>query len=1130
MSVGAEAEAEVVQRSDLFDAMWYLQTYPDVAKLRMDPAEHYRTFGSRLGRDPSPRFSAGAYLAANPDVANALLNPLIHYELYGRGEGRILKPDHIVQPSLPRSSGTIIIVSHDAEVGGAQQVVLTFAEWLLSATKYDVKLVVMRGGLWSDRFQKTAPTFNVLAEAESRTPKELEEYLRAWAGADVKTVFMNSVASGGFLRHWHEKTPVVSFIHELPKIIAMYENEFRLILDRATTIVGGSDAVKDMLRRNHGLTEERLGRVYGFIESPSSASFNDFETKKAAKRALGLQETDFLVAASGVMHWRKSPDIFVEVADRVTKRLGSSAQFMWVGGGPDHERIEAMIAERGLQNVLRVTGHVADIAPYLNAADVFLLPSEEDPFPLACLYAAMACSPIVCFEDAGGMPELAGRGCGKAVPFKDVDAMVEATLHYASKPGERMRDGVLGQQIVSKELTIATTGPQLLEYIRRAAGLKPHVSVVVPNYNCAPYLEERLSSINRQTFQDFELILLDDKSTDASLPILREWVSRRAGTSLIANKKNSGSPFVQWLKGIDAAESDLIWIAESDDSCHPGLLESLVASFEDRNVRLGYVKSVPVDAPGNVLGNYEALYLNRIQPGRWGSSYVATDHEEANLGLGIANCIPNASSMMFRRFDPEPEFVRQLTTMRMCGDWYFYLRAMRGGLIAYNALPYNYHRRHSNTVTSRMEGSPKYFEEFAVVRAFVDTTYRQDDTSKSRVASFLAEDFARFQVTDPNILSASQISREKSIPSLLVVAPDLSPGGGQMFSISLANEWARRGGRVVLLNVGYQPTHPAVLQKVDRAVTLVQAGVPGTSLHEIVRRYDIDVIHSSIWWSDVTVEAQFLQLTEPPPWIITMHGCHESILDNPDIDREFPVRVRRMIERASAWVYTADKNLQVFDVHGKPERLLRVSNGMNDEPTRKRFKRTELGLRRDAMVLCLASRAIESKGWMEAVAITDRLNSEGSKVDLMLIGEGPAADVIREKAPDHVRLMGQVPNLQDYLALADVGLLPSSFVGESLPLVLIEMMAKGLPLIASRIGEIPALIGEGETAAGFLVPLSGGELDMGAFLEATRSMLDPDVRRRLGANARARYEAEFTLTQMVDRYAEIYKEVGARGS
>lgn len=1132
MSVSGDPEVELIRASELFDAAWYVQNNPDVAMLKISPEEHYRKFGQRLGRHPSPQFDAAAYFAANPDLDPEKIDALVHYEIAGRKEGREIRPK-TPRVRLARESGTIIIVSHDAEVGGAQQVVLTFAEWLLESTKYDVKLVVMRGGMWTERFQRTAPTFNIADASADRTPEELGQDLAAWAGPGVKAVFMNSVASGGFLRHWPMATPVVSFIHELPKIIAMFKDEFALILDRAQTIIGGSEAVCEMLRRDHGVQEERLGRVYGFIEARWRSDFVDPAMKQAAKQALGLEGDDVLITASGVMHWRKSPDIFVEVADRVARRIGPSAKFVWIGGGPDHRACEQLAAARGLSGVFKVTGHVPDIVPYLKAADIFVLPSEEDPFPLACLYAEAACAPVVCFEDAGGIPELVRRGCGKAVPFGDVEAMAEAVVDYILNPGARAYDGTIGQEIVAQELTIAATGPQLLDHIRRAAGLKPHVTVVVPNYNCAPYLEERLSSIDRQSFQDFELILLDDKSTDESLPILERWSRRRPGVSLILNDQNSGSPFVQWLRGVEAAESDLIWMAEADDFCDPRLLEELVASFEDGNVNLGYVKSVPVDAQGTVLGDYEGLYLNRIQPGRWRSSYVATDHEEANFGLGIANCIPNASSMMFRRFKPEPEFVEQVTAMRLCGDWYFYLRAMRGGLVAYTARPFNFHRRHPQTVTSQTEGSLRYFDEFAVTRDYVSRTYRQGEAARQKIVEFTRQDLDRFGVSEPEkrdrvLQPLLQPPQRKRLPALLVVLSDLGPGGGQLFGIQLANAWARRGGRVVLFNTAMYPDHPQVIAKIDPRVAMFRHGGAGADFADIVRRFDIEMIHSSMWWADRYVDDRIARFPRIP-WVTTLHGCYETIIANPGIDVSFPRRVARMLDRVDMWVVTAAKNRQVFQVHGKPRSSMVIANGV--EPARNLqpvASRSTLGLREDSVVLLLATRAIREKGWFQAVEMTRQLNAAGHRVDLMLVGEGPAADEIAALKPPHVHLYGHVSNLPDYIAAADIGLLPSYFIGESMPLVLLDMMAQGKPVIASDAGEIPDMLGEGGDAGGIVVPLSNGEPDVPAYIRAIEALLPAEARSDLGARAKQRFEQRFHIESMVDAYAAVYLDLIAR--
>lgn len=82
----------LIAGSDLFDAEWYLQTYPDVAGseyFSANPAAHYTLYGAFEGRRPCPEFDSSFYLRQNPDVAAARLNPLAHYLHFGRAEGRL---------------------------------------------------------------------------------------------------------------------------------------------------------------------------------------------------------------------------------------------------------------------------------------------------------------------------------------------------------------------------------------------------------------------------------------------------------------------------------------------------------------------------------------------------------------------------------------------------------------------------------------------------------------------------------------------------------------------------------------------------------------------------------------------------------------------------------------------------------------------------------------------------------------------------------------------------------------------------------------------------------------------------------------------------------------------------------
>lgn len=86
--------ARTIAGSELFDASWYLDRYPDVRRNGLDPALHYFRYGWKEGRDPGPRFSTAAYLLEHDDVARAGVNPLLHFLKFGKAEGRQLAAVH----------------------------------------------------------------------------------------------------------------------------------------------------------------------------------------------------------------------------------------------------------------------------------------------------------------------------------------------------------------------------------------------------------------------------------------------------------------------------------------------------------------------------------------------------------------------------------------------------------------------------------------------------------------------------------------------------------------------------------------------------------------------------------------------------------------------------------------------------------------------------------------------------------------------------------------------------------------------------------------------------------------------------------------------------------------------------
>ncbi|MGR3677230.1 MAG: hypothetical protein ACU0AZ_04470 [Paracoccaceae bacterium] len=106
--VARRAAVRVLKQSGLFNAVWYLRTYPDVAHAKIDPVKHFFVSGASERRDPGPYFDTGHYFHRYPDVAACGLNPLLHYLVHGHQEGRIIRPG---AGSAPRTTSKTVKVA-----------------------------------------------------------------------------------------------------------------------------------------------------------------------------------------------------------------------------------------------------------------------------------------------------------------------------------------------------------------------------------------------------------------------------------------------------------------------------------------------------------------------------------------------------------------------------------------------------------------------------------------------------------------------------------------------------------------------------------------------------------------------------------------------------------------------------------------------------------------------------------------------------------------------------------------------------------------------------------------------------------------------------------------------------------
>lgn len=247
---------------------------------------------------------------------------------------------------------------------------------------------------------------------------------------------------------------------------------------------------------------------------------------------------------------------------------------------------------------------------------------------------------------------------------------------------------------------------------------QPRVSIVVPNYNHAAFLRERLDSILNQTYPFHELIVLDDASTDTSVDVIHECLS---GTEyqLLVNEANSGSTFLQWDRALALAKGELIWIAESDDVADPTLLEKLVQTFRDRHVALAYCQSLAINEQSEVTANLIG-WTEAISRHLWNQDFVMDGTYFAINFMSIKNVIPNASAVVFRRsLYNSPAALRP--DFRLGGDLLLWVSIMHGRRIAYVAETLNRYRFHARTVR-RLQNFIYLSESAAITRYVLELT------------------------------------------------------------------------------------------------------------------------------------------------------------------------------------------------------------------------------------------------------------------------------------------------------------------------------------------------------------------------------------------------------------------------
>ncbi|MFD2786675.1 glycosyltransferase family 4 protein [Hymenobacter rubripertinctus] len=376
---------------------------------------------------------------------------------------------------------TLLFIGHEATLTGAPFTQLHLINWIRKNTDHEVVLLLMWGGGLEAEFAKLAevhvleqgkPAVTIreraLAKLDRLTQYRRKQMVRSIARRKPDMLFANSAVSLALAVEMKAALhiPLVMNVHELENsFFFLSKEEFSKNTAQVDFFIPGSYAVKEYFATFCPIPAERVGVVYDFIESEVRGT----STAHDIRHAHGIPAEAKLVGAIGSLIWRKGADLFIQVARHVL-RTDPDVYFVWVGGQPSDYHYKELVRDIrliGLTDRILFVGGKSDLKGYYEAFDVLLLTSREDPFPLVCLEAAQIGTPLVCFANAGGMPEFVRDDAGFVVPYLDVEQMAEKTRLLLNTPDLARQRGQTGCRRVRAEHTIATIGPQMYEVIER---------------------------------------------------------------------------------------------------------------------------------------------------------------------------------------------------------------------------------------------------------------------------------------------------------------------------------------------------------------------------------------------------------------------------------------------------------------------------------------------------------------------------------------------------------------------------------------------------------------------------------------------------------------------------------------
>lgn len=404
----------------------------------VDPALHYLVWGVRDGAVISNEFDTDYYISQYPDMLDASFNPLVHYVRHGREEGRSGSGDGIKTLmgacDFKKDRETILVVSHEASLTGAPIVALNVAREL--AKTRNVICWLGKGGALLSEFLDASVACVVGFGGRRSAIAKLDEIIDEYG---LQFAYVNSIVSHPLIEPLLTRMiPTTLMIHEFANYVYPKGIVTRSVMLADKVVfparIVQSSAIEEGRDLKIASYPETLITPQGHNGLVGSApEKQEVDNLLDLLRVTDRASTNIMFGA-GSVGIRKGIDLFIQAADHLNRSGKGDWRFIWVGGGyaPKTDMgysvyLKDQVSLSGLTDKFFFIPEQRSLDVFWEVADVFFMSSRLDPYPNVALDALNKHVPLVCFEGATGVADLADEFSFAVyrAPYLDISAAAQ---------------------------------------------------------------------------------------------------------------------------------------------------------------------------------------------------------------------------------------------------------------------------------------------------------------------------------------------------------------------------------------------------------------------------------------------------------------------------------------------------------------------------------------------------------------------------------------------------------------------------------------------------------------------------------------------------------------------------------